>query len=261
MIQINLLPEAEGRARRARPARAAAPGGALATAVVVAAGVAVAAVIGGVFYQWSWLPRVEAQKALKEAEDERTRVQTQINRLSPEASEIREARARLDQQLEILNALDPPQRVLWSQKFNMLAHLIPAEVFLNRMELTEQVVEVETEDSKRRRREWEEAGRPRDRRPVVVKKPVVTYTLRVNGLASGADNVEQLNNMMKFHDALQAYEDESGNRFIDGFNADIGVDLARASVYEGFNVTEFTFVLKTIPAGAEATPARSPAAS
>jgi hypothetical protein len=158
----------------------------------------------------------------------------------------------LNNQWELLQALDPPDRILWAEKLDMLANLMPANVFLTDIVVHENLVEVETESSIRARRKWE-ANDKKGPRPPVRKKPIITYVLNIKGLATGSDNVEQFDNVLKFHQALvnHQYVDDKDvkRRFMEGFNPNIEFESVRATLYQGFPVNEFSFRMRTIPSG------------
>lgn len=252
MIQINLLPENDKKGRAPKKAGGmtleAGPGQGGNVLVAVVA-LAVASVVGGAGY-FSWNTVHQAQMATRKLEAEKKEVATQIAGLSDQAKEIQHLREVFNNQWEVLQSLDPPDRILWSEKVNMLAHFIPADVFVSKLKLDEEIVEVELQSSIEARQKWEEGGK-KGTKPEVTKKPVINYTLRITGQATGADNVEQFDNVLKFHDAMKAYEtvDNSGTKrsFMDCFNPDIEFENIQATLYEGFPVNQFTFKLRSKP--------------
>lgn len=252
MIQINLLPEADKKGRGRKTAKAAGAGSApFGSAVVAMAAVAVVVIVGGTGYNsWSGVHEVKAKVAKLVAEKQV--VEEEIGQLSDEAREIRRLRQVFSNQWEVLQSLDPPNRILWSEKINMLANLMPAEIFLSEIDLKETVLEIEIQASIDARQKWSDDGK-RGTEPLPVKKPIITYTLQLKGLATGPSGVEQFNNVIRFHDALVAHEsvDETGTkrRFMENFNPSIEFESVKATLYEGVPVNEFIFRLRTIPAG------------
>jgi hypothetical protein len=78
---------------------------------------------------------------------------------------------------------------------------------------------------------------------------VISHTLTLKGVATGGDHVEQFDNVIKFHDALMAYETTNAlgepARFMDSFSKDIRFVSIDAVLYEGVPVNQFTFDLRT----------------
>lgn len=264
MIEINLLPESERKGRVAagrKPAAAAGGAGSGMEGIAVLAFAAAMTVIvaaGGLFAR-AQISAAEQRTEAKRAE--LRQIEAEIQKHQREARQIRRMREVLNNQWELLQALDPPDRILWSEKMDMLANLMPANVFLSNVNVVENVVEVETQASIRRRQQWEQNNR-QGPRPPVVKKPIITYVLTLRGLTTGSDNVEQFDNVLKFHQALVNHSsvDHKGVKraFMDGFNPNIEFESVRATLFEGFPVNEFSFRLRTKPS--TPTEAKKPAA-
>ena len=252
MIRINLLPD-EMRKSGGRKTAAAAPKAPSANQanVFIALILIVALGAAGALFFWSKSQVDAAQTTERELRNEQTRLQGEIDQLSPQAKKMRATMQKLEGQTAVLTALDPPQRVLWSQKLAYMSELIPADVFITRLEITENQQQVEIEESREAYEEWEDAGREGEA-PVIQTKPIVTYSVRIHGLASGETNVEQFDNVLRFHDALKAHR--TTNRegetvaFMDQFNETIEVEYVEATLYKGeYPVNEFVFVLRTLP--------------
>ncbi len=254
MIEINLLPETErkGRAPSAKKGGAASGGssGMEGIAVLAFAALVTVVVAAGGLFALSKVRAAEQQVAAKQSELKA--VEKEIKKHAKEARQIRRMREVLNNQWELLQALDPPNRMLWAEKLDMLANLMPPNVFLTNVGVHENLVEVETESSIRNRRKWE-ANEKKGPRPPVRKKPIITYVLNLKGLTTGSDNVEQFDNVLKFHQALvnhQHVDDKGVKRsFMDGFNPNIEFESVRATLYQGFPVNEFSFRMRTIPSG------------
>jgi Tfp pilus assembly protein PilN len=250
MIEINLLPEPESKGRKAgrKPAAGPAGGGLESAAILMLAAVMTVLVFSGGFYSYSQVKA--AEQALQERRARLNHLQAEISKHEREAQQIRRMRQVMNNQWELLQALDPPDRILWSEKLEMLAQLMPTNVFLSQIDVVENVVEVETQESIRRRQQWE-ADRRQGPRPAVVRKPIITYILTVKGLATGADNIEQFDNVLRFHEALVSHKgpDHKGEEraFMDGFNPNIEFESVLATLFEGVPVNEFSFKLRTKP--------------
>jgi hypothetical protein len=169
------------------------------------------------------------------------------------ADQIKQYREIVANQMDVLRSLDPPDRILWCEKINMLANLIPQNVFLAEVKIQENVKMVETEQSKAAREKWEKSkNKEKIKEPPMVQKPVINYDVHLTGLGLGKDNVEQMQNVTAFHRAITEYTetDEKGTRhFMDGFANNIEFESVEATVYEGTPVNKFIFKLTTKPMG------------
>jgi hypothetical protein len=249
MIRINLLPGTEKKARAGKAAAAAPPGGGAMHPIVLLALLAFGAVDGYLF--WSAQAKVSGSRetvAAKKADLQK--VYDQINELGPEAAQIDYEMKLFDTQLEVLESLKP--RLLWSQKLNQLAKLIPTTVFLNELTLTENFREVETKSSIEARKAWEK--KKLGPKPETQKKPVISYAIRMTGLSTGTDSVEQLDNVAKFHDALVGFEEknEKGEtvRFMDNMKPSIAFEFVEAYIYQRqYPVQRFAFRLESLAMG------------
>lgn len=255
MIQINLLPgtENKGKAKGKGPVKEGPSGGAFEGFLILMFGLVVFSAVGAAGYT-SWSSVHEEKVKFERLDAQKKAVDKEVSTLSPQAKEIAHMRDVFNSQWEVLQSLDPPNRILWCEKINMLANLIPSDVFLTKLDLTEQVVDVETQASIDARTKWESAGK-KGEKPPVAKRPVISYTLRLTGIATGADNVEQFDNVIKFHDALIANEsvDAKGakHHFMDNFDPNISFETVQANLYEGQPVNQFTFRLQTKAIGGD----------
>lgn len=257
MIEINLLPENERKGRKKRSAGAllSAPVGGEKYAVI-GAGVLVALIV--VVLGFGSVSKVATAKSnFDRLQAEKKGLDKEVSELSGKAQEIREMREVLNNQWEILQSLDPVDRILWCEKIEMLANLMPPDVFLTEINVDETVKEIELESSIAAREKWEKDGR-QGPKPQVVKKPIITYSLLLKGLTTGSSNVEQFDNVIKFHDALINHEVKHASgknrRFMDNFDPNIEFETVRATLYEDVPVNEFIFKLRTLPS----TPAANP---
>lgn len=252
MIKINLLPQNSqkglGASRGASVNRGA--------MLVVALALLMVALNGGAL--WMALSSVwEAKAELASVKTKLDLVNEQINKRMTEAEQVKKFRDVVTNQMDVLRSLDPPERILWCEKMNMLSNLIPPDVFISEINVTEQVEMVETEASKAARLKWERAEKKVGTQPAPVKRPLISYLMKVTGVALGKDNVEQFNNVMKFHKSMTTYKmkDAQGKEisFMDGFDPNINLGSIEATVYEGESVNEFTFTLRTKTMGGEET--------
>lgn len=251
MIQINLLPDstkAKSKPKK-RSSSSISTGGPI---IVLFALVAFGGVGALGFASWNSVHKVKANFLKLRAEKQA--VEKEVDQFSSKAKEIKRLRQLFTNQWEVLQSLDPPDRILWAEKVNMLAELMPTDVFLTKVELEENVVEVEIESSIQARQAWEKGGKKGDK-PEVVKKPVITYDFTLTGLATGDDNVEQFDNVIKFHDALVSAESTNARgetrRFMDRFDPNVEFETVEAVLYEGVPVNKFIFKLRTQPAASD----------
>jgi hypothetical protein len=158
-------------------------------------------------------------------------------------------RTILASQMEILKALDPPNRLLWAEKINMLAEIVPPGVFITNLDVSENIREQETQESMKIREAWIKGGK-KGAEPPQINKPIVTQTLAIEGItwADAADQRIQL--IMKFHDAMRNYGkrgmDGSTRRFMDNFQ-DIKIDATYLDRVGGRNVNHFKLILTSKP--------------
>lgn len=250
MIEINLLPDhSTGGKKKPKKQAPGAPGSGKEKGAIFMLGfVMFGAVV--VLGHNGWSKVHEAKLAYVELQGEKATLDEEVAAHSEKAQEILRLRKLFTDQLEILNSLDPPDRVLWSEKIDMIADLMPADVFLTEIDVTENIVEVELESSIEARQKWEADGK-KGPKPPAVMKPIITHTMRLAGVTTGSDNVEQFDNVIRFHDALISHESVNHKglkrRFMDQFNPNIDFESVEATIYENVPVHEFTFTLRTNP--------------
>ncbi len=248
MIKVNLLPQPQARKRGAKAAAAPAAGGALVTLVLVLAYAVVIGVGFLVFYG-----KYQSDKALEAARAAKTAVKADIDKLEKEYQDLKTIKALYENQLEVLNALDPPERLLWAEKINLLPQLVPEGIYLTRVLVTEEVKEVETADSLRKKREWEEGGR-RGPRPPTVKKPVIKQTLTLEGVAyvEGTQSdkkrlqvfIDFVNNLKEREAVVPFTQKKKG--FMEFFE-DVVYEPFSSDVLAGREVSRFVLKLRTRP--------------
>ncbi len=268
MIRINLLPQASARSRRGPSPRISIPTAGSAGVLIVLLAVIAFPLEGWLGYK-SFSKVAAARKSLQDRLNDKKKLEDTIAGYGPEADEIKNGLLRAQAQLEILQSLDPRDRILWSEKLAMLAKLIPANVFLTDVQITEDYKEVELQSSIQARTDYEASlkkkgaggktgkGAPsRAGKPEAVFKPSISYTLKLVGLTTGADPTEQLDHVNKFHDALvnASWTSQDGQKqaFMDHFNPEIAFEYVQASLYQKqYPVQQFSFKLTTKPMTAE----------
>lgn len=260
MIRINLLPDAGG--KKAKRGGEAAPRAGSASDVPLPAILIafVLVVIGGGL---GWNAYSNVQKALGDADKvvkEKQRLEKEIAGLSTKAAEVRKQLARLQVQFRVLEALDPPDRILWSEKLAELSRIIPKDVFLSEIRINESVRQVAIPASAAAIEEWEKGGR-KGPKPEVENEPEITYNLSLTGFATGLDNKEQFANVLAFEEALRTAERDLGDgtkrRFSDQFEPIVNIEYISAVLFDKqYPVNEFVFTMKTKPPARKTEPAK-----
>lgn len=247
MIKINLLPPemAKGKKEKVKMPKAPSSG----TPVVVLILIILFAASGGFAY-WVISQKMESDRKVKSAQRDRDNLEEQVQEQREEFKELVDLRFLLENKIAVLKALSPEDRLLWSEKLNMLADLIPKGVYLTDIRVTEDIKQVETEASKERRRKWNEGG-SQGEEPPMVKKPQITQTLVLSGITWAEDPEQRLQLILRFHDALMNYQTagQTGRtrRFMDNFQEQIRIDPTWVEQVAGRTVNRFKLILKTKP--------------
>ncbi len=244
MIKINLVPaELAGKKRRER---IGAPKPSFIVTLVVI-GLFVVVVCEGLLAHRA---KAASDNALKTAISERDEVKGQIDALEGEYQRLKYIKMLVANQIEILNSLNPTNRLLWSEKLNMLADLIPPNVYITDLLMTESVQNVETFESQQHRAEWEKAGK-KGTAPAVVKKPIIRQSLRITGITFAQNSEKRLQLVLDFLNALQkyTYRTASGKtqRFMDNFDDLIKIVRIPTILVQGVEVSQFVFVITSRP--------------
>lgn len=248
MIKINLVPPEFAGKRRKEKIAAPKPSF-IVTLVLV--GLAALVVCEGVLV---YRARAASEKALKAAISERDDMQKKIEALEGEYKALKEIKDLVANQIEILHSLNPPDRLLWSEKLNMLADLIPPNVYITDLRMTENVENVETLESKTRRAEWEKAGKE-GTPPAVVKKPIIKQSLQITGITFAENSEKRLQLVLDFLNALQRYSYRAPGgevrRFMDNFDDLIKIVKIPTVLVQGVEVSQFTIVITSQPLGSQ----------
>lgn len=251
MIQINLLDVSQTKGQRT--ASVSIPGGG---SFIVAAAVILMLGLNAALGWMAWSTIADSHAKYAKVRAEVKTVEGQIAAKVKDAESVKKFREVIANQMDVLRSLDPPDRILWSQKINMLASLIPSSVFIDDIRINEDVQMVETEASKKAAADWKNSkSAKKGPEPKKAFRPVIRYRLTLSGLAEGEDNIAQFNNVMAFQRALNEHQtvDASGHaqRFMDGFQKEMQFDLIKGDTYEGVGVNKFVFKLTTLPFGEE----------
>ncbi len=253
MIRINLLPEEmRGRGRAVSASRGEGISPAVLFLILLFLLIDAAA-----FYMV--FHGVEANKKRSQELAETLKQKTKLrDKMMPEYEQLIAQSEQLKLKEAILKTLDPPDRILWSQKLNMLCYIVHPQVFITNLKLQETVKEEETKESIKRRADYEKLTKKTGTAPAAVMIPIITQTLTITGITTGKNSTESLNNFNKFWNDLQQYQTTNNRgqkvRFMDGFlNTAVGSGgLDFTKVVGGKEVGQFTITLTTIPMSGEA---------
>lgn len=250
MIRINLLPVSEKKRRalrrtpEGREPGIAGPGVSPFTIIILVICFALVAVLAYLIY----MQKVEDERLLQEKRDQVKYYEDEISKIQKDYVAIKKLLDLTTNQIEILRALDPPNRILWSEKLNMLAELVPDGIYLTRIKVDEEVKEVETEDSKRQYKQWLDGGK-KGARPPAIKKPIITQTLYLYGISRAELPEDRLRLISSFSEALKTFswKNREGEvrSFFEHFAGEIDTSELVVTRIEGVSVTQFTFIMKT----------------
>ena len=277
MIKINLLPpELQGKKGRAKVRTAAFGGISPAVGTALMAGVLVVFlavwIIVGYGLIYSPISKAEArEKDLNAQHDAQKKILDGKNA----EHKVRLAKWKLMQdQKEILQELKPANRLLWSEKLNMLVNLVPQDVYITGVEVTEKVDLVETVSSKEARDaytkkkrdsetaldEKQKAAKVRDLgpEPKIIQKPVISQTFIIKAATlireDGSDRIAKVS---EFERNMQQYEMKNAKgevrRFRDFFEKTqddeqklaVNMGLMEQKLLDGVFVWAFEFTLNT----------------
>ena len=178
MIKVNLLPQDVAGGVRSL-SRSEGPG--LSSGAVTALIMVLVYVGLSIVGFWVVNHKIKSDNELKDAQRKQEGVKKEISLLDKKYKALRNDRALFENQLEVLEALDPKERLLWCEKFNLLPELVPEGIFITRIKVDEEAKEVETMESLRRQKEWEQGGR-KGTKPPSVKKPFIKQTMTIEGV-------------------------------------------------------------------------------
>lgn len=248
MIKVNLLPQDAAARKAAGPSGSSGSGG------PAIAGILTIAFIGVFVYGYFvYSTYAASDKARIAAESKYNKLKKDIEAIEGKYQELKASRALYQNQLDVLNALDPPERLLWTEKWNLLPELVPEGIYLTRVLVTEDVREVETSDSVRAKAEWEKKGK-KGPEPVTVKRPVITQTLQVEGISyvEGGESDKRLTAIINFLENIKDKKatipfTKTQKSFMDRFTPDVTYAPITAENVGGREVSRFNFKIKSMP--------------
>jgi hypothetical protein len=247
MIKINLLPKELSGSRKGSGAFDA--GGSLLVAVVLFLLFGLDLLVGGyVFYNYT-----TAKTAIDRVTVEAAAVEAELIEVEKEFNELTMSMEKMEELISVAKSLDPPERLLWCRKLNMLPLLIPEGVFLTQVQVTQSVRSLETQASLDARNAH--MANPKLKKlppPAKVVAPVITQTMNLEGVAhvDMGTETQRLQHIIQFYRNLQGAKhklpfDNDETRFLDGFTPFIDTAAVRSTQFEGREVSGFQFSLKT----------------
>ncbi len=241
--RINLLPD-ELKGRRRAAAKAPTDKPAFWTILVA---LLMLAVDAAALYYVLDLRKAAVQETAR-LEDEKKEKQSEIDQKMAAFIELQQLEILVDNQLKVLGKLDPPNRLLWAEKLNMLALAINENAFITQLKLSETVIEEQTPESKAARDAWTKAG-AKGVAPPIVTSPVITQTLTITGVCTGENETDQYYNALKFRDDLMKFETKNARgepvKLMDGFVLAEFAGPFQTMTESGRQVNQFVFSMKT----------------
>lgn len=276
MIKINLLPQdSKGKQRTTRqPGRAGAHtrvvGDNISPLVwLFLAGIYIVVVVSA-YFTFTPMVRIVSEKNMKI--EEHAKLKKEVKAIEETFEKLKETAEIAKMQAEVIDVLMPKNPLLWSEKLNQLALLIPNKVYMTSFSMNEKVTEKETAESKKARKDWKK--NPFGEEPRVMKRPIITNSITINGVTVGDESDRRLKLILDFIDALKYYDwntarAEAGNviaatqgtlknksafvastrKFGDHFKPNIKLGTISTTSYGGVVVSKFRLDLTTKPVG------------
>lgn len=255
MIKINLLPqEMVGAKGGASAGSAPSPAsGKLLVAAALIALVAVDAVLG--FYLYT--AQASAKAELEELEDRATEIAQELEETEVTYNQETADIELMNDLISVYESLDSDDRILWSEKLNMLPLLVPENIYLSDIQVTQQIREIETEDSVKARNAWQEkkASERSAEPPAAEMVPVITQSMRLVGICyvEGGSGPQRLTQISRFYQNLQGAKsvvlpfDKQERRFVTGFDPNIRLEPINVTTINDREVSTFNFTMRTKP--------------
>lgn len=257
MIKINLLPQemAGGRAGGGASSSGSGSGGAFVALILALIFIVNVAIVGVLFVQYTGAKqRYDTVKAKAD------KVHAEMTTKQNEYTATQMSYDRMSKIVALDRALDPPDRVLWSRKLNMLPMLVPEGVSTTQLQVVQKASERETQESIKRRNEYEKKkkGKNPGPAPVPEKVPVYAQTMMISGIAyvpGGTEN-QRLESIVQFNRNLMSSKkklpfDKAETSFMEGFQTSVRPSAVRSEKRDGRDVQTFTFTINARPVTVE----------
>ncbi|MCC6546555.1 hypothetical protein IT570_05245 [Candidatus Sumerlaeota bacterium] len=248
MIKINLLPQ-EMAGGRAVASSSSGGGGAIVALALVAIFLINVGLAGFLFVNYN-----KAKQEYDSAKATADKVRADMTAKQNEYTTAQVSFDRMSKIVALDRALDPPDRLLWSRKLNMLPMLVPEGVYTTQLQVLQKVSERETQESIKRRNEYAKKKKDAGTPPPIEKVPVFAQSLVVSGIAyvpGGTEN-QRLESIVQFNrNLMQAKKklpfDSAETGFMEGFNGTIKPSAVRSEKRDGRDVQTFTFTIDARP--------------
>lgn len=255
MIRINLLPVKDTKKRRTVARSAPSSQVSPLTILII---VLLAGVLGGYYYFMVRKPLIEKRDTrntwVKKVDD----LNSELKGLRGKVGSLKKLDAMSESMLDIVDALDPEDRILWSEKLNQISDLIPENVYIYRLTVTEEIKRVETAGSKRRQKTYQEEltawkkdqSKPKPEAPEPIYYPEVKQILTIYGIAYSESEPERIRLINSFWDNLKNGINPKTKvqaHFMDGFLGTITYGVVETKNYGGRQVADFSFRIETRP--------------
>lgn len=249
MIKINLLPQ-DMPGKGPAAARSGGGGGGAVVALVLLFAFAVVGVAG--YYVYSY--QSETARKTAALDTERRELERRRGELQREHANLRESLNTLRNQAAVIEVLDAKDRLFWAKKLNILPKFVPDGIFLTSITMEEVVKEVETPESRKAFNDWKKQNNRNIPQPPRVMVPVITASMRLNGVAYVADGTsdQRLQLILDFWNSLAEDKvvvpytgDQAG--FLEHMVPLINSEEFTTDRVEGREVTKFSFQMNTIP--------------
>ena len=252
MIRINLLPQ-ETAAEARGAARTTEAGGTLIASLILVIAFAVVIAAGS----WVFSVRRAAVNDTQEIRVRAEKVKKDLAELKTKYAEVRESMNALRNQIAVLKALDPDNRLYWARKLNILPLLVPDGVFLTGIKVVEDVKEVETSASRSRHAAWVKNKKTGPEPPRDVK-PVIKQKLDLEGVSymENGTSDQRLQLIIDFYRSLESKEVQvpfTGENvgFMEHFEPNIAFSPFEAAKISNRSCSKFRFTLISKPITSE----------
>jgi Tfp pilus assembly protein PilN len=269
MIRLNLLPdEAQGRragAQRWMSGRSS-EGARSTTAPVVWLTVIPAFLIAGGAFGYIYFNDVHLpQQERRSVEAKLNALRAEVSQMESQYSYLREAAERFERQAKVIDILMPPNRILWSEKFNQISQCVPDNVYITHVQVNEQVREIETPESANAHSAW--MATPQNRRgpePERIMVPSIIQTLAIEGISYARQRERRIQLVLDFWSNLVNHASVGRHgeprRFMEQFAGPPRIEYNESQDVAGVEVNAFRLVMQTVdlanmPAASPAPPA------
>lgn len=250
MIKINLLPPEV--AKRQGPSK----GFKIPTGGIVPYLLGLAIIYGGAGYAGFVVYKKgdESKRLLLEAQAKKEKKEKEIKAKEVEVAQLRNQQKEIEEKLRVVESMNPENRIFWSEKLNMIAAArMDLAVYVTKMDLTEEIVDVQTEESKREIAAWKAKAThpPGDVEPPIKKAPRINQTLILSAIAYGNDSPQRIRQIVAFGEVLNKF---SWNRktgvktqFVENMNSQFEQIDQKLDKVGGIDVMRFGLKIKANP--------------